>query len=373
MSHKPLGIYVHIPFCVRKCNYCDFCSFPNISGEVRARYIDRLCKEISSYKRETRLTADTVFFGGGTPSLLSTDELSAILSAIRDTFILSPDTELTLEVNPGTVSADKLLALKNAGVNRISFGLQSIHENELKKLGRIHSYSDFLTAYSDARAAGFDNISVDLMYGIPEQTEISFKETLLAVLALAPEHLSVYGLIIEEGTPFYDGRSELELPTEDAECDMYISACATLAEHGYLHYEISNYASGDGYVSRHNLKYWRDEEYLGFGAAAYSYFEGRRFGNSRSIDEYITSSAPAECDILSVDDTAYEYAMLALRTSYGFSLYEYKERFGSDFMIGREALIKKYSDAGLLLTEDGRIRFTERGFYVSNSLLCELL
>ncbi len=372
MSRKPLGIYIHIPFCVRKCNYCDFCSFSGVEADVRERYIERLLGEISSYKREPRLDIDTLFFGGGTPSLLSQDELSRILAALRTAFSFSPDTEFTLEVNPGTVSRDKLCTLKALGVNRLSFGLQSIHENELKKLGRIHSYAEFLQSYRDAREVGFDNISVDLMYGIPEQTPTSFEKTLSCVTALSPEHISVYSLIIEEGTPFYECRASLKLPDEDEDCGMYDSACKMLLECGYTHYEISNYARGELF-SRHNLKYWQAEEYLGFGLSAHSYFEGKRFSNTESMSEYISGAPTENTGALSPEELEYEYAMLALRTSFGFSLDEYKKRFGKDFLFGREAAVKRFAELGLLTVKNGVIAFTERGFYISNTLLCELL
>ncbi len=368
MTTKPIGLYVHIPFCKRKCRYCDFCSYAGVSETERREYTEALCREIRGYEREKRIAVDTVFFGGGTPSLLEPRELSEILEAVKSAFDVLPDAELTLEANPGTLTRDKLLAYRLLGVNRLSIGLQSIHENELKKLGRIHSYPDFLESYRLAREVGFDNIGVDLMYGIPEQTVDSFGETLASVIAIAPEHISAYGLIIEEGTPFYDERDSLALPDEDSECDMYCLACAMLGEAGYSHYEISNYARA-GRESRHNLHYWRDEEYIGVGVAAHSYFEGYRFANPDSIAEYL--AAPVVERLL--PDAETEYVMLAFRLAEGLSLTDYKARFSRGFTEGREDSIRRYTDLGLMLQMGDRLALTERGFYVSNAILSDLL
>lgn len=371
MRAKAVGLYVHIPFCVKKCRYCDFASFRVTEPSVRAEYIAALCREIDSYSGLC-LDVSTVFFGGGTPSLLTPREFSKIVSHIKRAFNILPDAEFTLEANPGTLTEEKLLAYIAAGVNRVSLGLQSIHENELKMLGRIHSYQDFLNCYDLVKKCGVNNVNVDLMYGIPEQTKESFKETLDAVIALNPTHISAYGLIIEEGTPFFLERDALPLPSESSECDMYYLAADTLRDAGYLHYEISNYAK-PSFTCRHNLTYWQDKEYIGVGLAAYSYFEGRRFGNTRDMREYISGKCIVDDTELTLDDEAFEFAMLALRLFDGFSLSEYKERFGVDFLDKRADIIKRLSTPGYLLVDDGRIKLTERGFYVSNSILRELL
>ncbi len=374
MRADKVGLYVHIPFCIRKCNYCDFCSYSTLSKEARKAYINKLIVEISSYKKERKTEVDTVFFGGGTPSLLTPGELERITSEIHNTFSLSENYEFTLEVNPKTATHEKLSAFKSLGVNRISIGLQTIHENELKNLGRIHTYEDFLSAYDDAHSVGIDNISLDLMYGIPSQTKESFEKTLDAVISLSPNHVSSYGLILEEKTPLYENRDSYVFPTEDEECDMYYTACEKLQKAGYGHYEISNF-SKQGFESKHNLKYWQDDEYIGVGVSAYSYYGGARYGNFRALDEYL--SADLGKDItkgsLTREDEMYEFAMLALRLSAGVDLSEYKSRFGVDFMRGREEKIEFYIKSGYANLSDNRFSLTEKGFYVSNTILTDLL
>ncbi len=372
METKAKGLYVHIPFCVRKCNYCDFASESAPESKVN-KYIDKLISEIELYSGEQKIKVDTVFFGGGTPSLLSPDKFHKIVDAISKSFDLSALSEFTVEVNPATLNDDKIKAYKRAGVNRISIGVQSIHENELKKLGRIHNYPDFKHTHLELREAGFSNISFDLMYGIPYQTQDSFKETLKTVIALSPEHISAYGLIVEEGTPFYEEGKKLALPSEDEEYAMYCDAHDMLAKAGYNHYEISNYAK-PGFECKHNLKYWRDEEYIGVGLAAHSYFNGKRYGNTDSFDEYFNSYLPnynrESCEN---PKDPFEYAMLALRLSEGFSLSEYERMFGEKFASGKERKLKAFVDGGLLLVNGDRICLTPKGFYVSNSIMSELL
>lgn len=371
MTTKPIGLYVHVPFCVRKCNYCDFCSFheKGIAPEARELYIDTLVSEILGYKREPGITVDTVFFGGGTPSLLAPSELEKIFRAIRSAFDILPDAEITIEANPGTLTCEKLAAYRSLGINRLSIGLQSIHENEQKILGRIHNYADFTEAFRLARESGFDNIGVDLMYGIPEQTVDSFAKTLDAVIALSPEHISAYGLIIEEGTPLYERRDLLVLPTEDTECDMYRLAIDKLSAAGYSHYEISNYARA-GRESRHNLHYWRDEEYVGVGVAAHSYFGGRRYFNPDTLADYTTDSRLYSEDS---GDGDFEYAMLAFRLAEGLSLSDFEARFSHSFTDGREELISRYVALGYMRCDGDRIALTDDGMYVSNAILSELL
>ncbi len=373
MITKPIGLYVHIPFCLRKCNYCDFCSFKIDDIAWQERYIDILCSEIESYK-EKEIIVDSIFFGGGTPSLLSEDQFSRIVNIIRKSFLISPDTEFTIEANPKTLTREKLTCYASLGVNRLSLGLQSIHENEMKMLGRIHNYQDFIDLYRLARDCGITNINVDLMYGIPEQTMDSFSETLDKVIDLSPEHLSLYGLIIEDNTPFGRNPEILNLPSEDQECDMYALACERLASSGYAHYEISNYARDEKFC-KHNLKYWLNQEFIGVGLAAYSYFNGYRFGNTPNIEDYLSGKFSDSDSFLrnTTEDEAYEFVMLALRLSQGFSLTEYRDRFGVDFLIGRERLISSFVDSGLMTITDDRVSLTEKGFYVSNSILTELI
>lgn len=374
MTTDKIGLYLHIPFCLRKCSYCDFSSFSNVDSDTRAGYIAALVREIQTYKRDERIALNSVFFGGGTPSLLEPNELVKIHRAIEDTFDLDGDTEYTLEANPKTLSPDKLKAYIECGVNRISIGMQSIHENELKILGRIHSYDDFLKAYNMVSDAGINNINVDVMYSIPEQTPDSLRATLSAVASLRPTHISAYSLIIEENTPFYNQRDTLPLPSELEENKMYAILCDRLARWGYNHYEISNYARC-GFESRHNLKYWRAEEYIGVGLSAYSYFNRHRYGNTSDLSEYLSENQRNYIyeEYIDRKSAEYEYAMLRLRLSEGFSLSDYQSRFGKSFLLGRREKIDEYIKMGYMKEEDGRISLTERGFYVSNTILSDLL
>ena len=372
MTTDKRGLYVHVPFCKAKCNYCDFCSYPALYESRADKYIDRLISEAWEYSRDRRIQVDTVYFGGGTPSLLEPEQLGRLLLSLGEIFDIDREAEITLEANPGTLTEQKLRGYKELGINRISLGLQTIHENELKILGRIHTFSDFLDSYKMLRDLGFNNISIDLMYGIPEQTQASFEKTLDAAIALRPEHISAYGLIVEEGTPFYGMRDKLPLPTEDEECEMYAMAAERLRDSGYAHYEISNYARS-GFESRHNLKYWRAEEYIGLGAAAYSYFEGYRYGNVRSLDGYMSGEPRGDVEHIDREGEMLEYAMMRLRLAEGISLGEYESRFGIPFTEGREEKLARYRDLGLITENCGRLSFTERGFYLSNAVMADIL
>lgn len=368
------GLYVHIPFCLKKCNYCDFCSFSDLSDEVRQKYIERLLCEILEYKSEPKIQIDTIFFGGGTPSLLSEAEFRFITEKIGEVFDVSENCEFTVESNPKTLTREKLIAYKACGVNRLSIGLQSIHENEQKILGRIHNFDDFLESYRTTREVGIDNINVDIMYSIPSQTLESFEKTLDAVISLMPEHISAYSLILEEGTPLYQKQSELSLPTLDEECRMYDILCERMSTAGYRHYEISNYAK-PGRECRHNLVYWRAMEYLGVGVAAHSCFGGVRFSNSEKLSEYLTENYKEYRteEKIGNSEREYEYAMLALRLSEGIDLLEYRARFGKDFLEGKADVASSLAAHGLAYTKDGHFSLTKKGFYVSNEIICRLL
>ncbi len=371
MTSKKLGLYVHIPFCLKKCNYCDFCSFSNVTDDEKEAYVNFLIKEITGYSHNPKLILNSVFFGGGTPTILKNKEIGRIVDAIKSTFDFDKNIEVTIESNPGTVTEEKLAFYKEIGFNRISIGLQTIHENELKLLGRIHSFEDFKVSFSLARKVGFSNINVDLMYAIPNQTVDSFKSTLEAISALSPEHISAYSLILEEETPFFDMRESLNFPCEDEERKMYDIVRFFLKEHGYNHYEISNYAKR-GFESKHNLIYWNLDEYIGVGLNASSYFEGKRYKNSASFEDYF-QNVMADSEVETLDDESFEFVMLRLRLKSGFSLSEYENRFGKSFYEGREATIEKFVALGLLKLEDNMCFLTEEGMYVSNSILIELL
>ena len=371
MNKESLGLYLHIPFCQSKCKYCDFCSFPK-GEEEKKRYVAALIKEIESAPEDARET-HSIFFGGGTPTLLSATEFCNIFSILRKKYRISADAEITVEANPGTVTKEKLSVLLSLGVNRISMGLQSTNDRELSILGRIHTYDTFLESYRLLSEVGFENVNIDLMYAIPEQTVGSFEETLRRVIALNPAHISAYSLIIEDGTPFGKARESLVLPSEEEETRMYESACRLLCEAGYNHYEISNYAR-KGRICRHNLRYWQGGDYLGFGLAAHSLYRGKRFANTEDFASYISDPASGKsCQARDLSSEAEEYVMLGLRTAFGISLSEYRARFCEDFLLGREEKLKLYEKLGYLLFEGDNIRLTEKGFYVSNAILCEIL
>ncbi len=373
MATDVTGLYVHIPYCKRKCSYCDFCSLPNGDNDVPSGYIDALIAEILSYKRRDKISLSTVYFGGGTPSLLSPDDMDRIVFSIRDAFDLTGVSEFSLEANPGTLTPDKASAYRALGFNRVSMGLQSIHEKEMKILGRIHDFDDFKASFKMLRDAGFENINVDLMYGIPEQTLDSFKATLDTVCAMSPEHISAYGLIVEEGTPLQKNIHTLSLPTQDEECDMYELCCDTLRSRGYSHYEISNYAR-PGFESRHNLIYWHMDGYIGVGASAHSYFGGCRYSNTENIDEYIYGSKRAvQPSPVTESEKKYEYVMLGMRLGEGISLSDYNSRFGEPFAENKREYLNMLVKNGLAEFTDDRFRLTERGFYLSNSILVEIL
>ncbi len=374
MTTDMRGLYIHIPFCIKKCNYCDFCSFPDIPDIKRKEYLSKLEAEISSYKRKEKIKLETVFFGGGTPTLLNEDEILSLGDAIRQSFDIDHVVEFTVEANPKTLTAEKIEAFKRIGANRFSIGLQSIHDREQKLLGRVHDLRDFVESYELLISHGINNLNVDLMYGIPEQTKTSFLESLSFVISLNIAHVSVYGLMLEEGTPFFERQRELLLPHEDAEAEMYYSAAECLKKAGYRHYEISNYAKPE-FESKHNLKYWRDEEYIGVGIAAYSYFENVRYGNTDKLEEYLSDdfSERRKSEIIDESEREYEYSMLRLRLADGIKLSDYKKAFGRDFLCGREKTVENYRSLGLLQIDNDKVFLTDKGFYLSNTILSELL
>lgn len=375
MKNKKLGLYIHIPFCLRKCNYCDFCSFADIDKKTRLRYIDRICDEIYSYRdKADDYHLESIFFGGGTPSLLEPFEFVKIVDAIKDIFSFDNETEFTLESNPKTLTKEKLQTYVRCGVNRLSIGLQSVHENELKILGRIHDFDDFLHSFALVQETGIRNINVDLMYSIPEQTVDSFKSTVDIVSDLPLTHISAYSLIIEEDTPFGRMKNALVLPSEEDELMMVDYLHEKLREKGFIHYEISNYAK-DGFSSKHNLLYWNMDEYIGLGINAHSDFQGVRYANTSVFNEYLSEDF-IQYRVSETPDNAqraFEYAMLRLRLREGLSLSEYEERFHCAFLEGKEEYINKCIEGGFMLLCGDRLSFTEEGFYVSNEILSSIL
>ena len=371
---KTLGLYLHIPFCRSKCLYCDFCSLPRPDGERVDAYVTALCRDLAGRAGECgEYTVDTVYLGGGTPTLLSAAQMERILDTVTGNYHLSSHAEITAECNPATATEDALLRMRRAGLNRLSIGLQSAQPEELRALGRLHSFADFCRTWEGARRAGFDNLSVDLMEGIPKQTRASWLDTLEKVCDLSPEHISAYGLTVEPNTPFGKMGERLILPDEESARSMYFDGIAYLRSRGYLQYEISNFAR-EGYESRHNLKYWNCEPYLGFGVAAHSDFGGDRFGNSEDVDAYIRGEGiEEERSTPTREARANEFVMLQMRLRRGLDGEALAARFGvgAERFFGRN--VGPFLSAGLLVATERGYALTEEGMYVSNLILSEIL
>ena len=366
-------LYIHIPFCVRKCAYCDFLSAPG-SEEAKASYTEALLREIEAVKTEKR-EVSSIFVGGGTPSALSPSLMGDIFEKIHKSFSVAPDAEITIEANPGTLSKEKLFLYRNVGINRLSLGLQSPEAAELKSLGRIHTYEEFLESFSLAREAGFQNINVDLMCALPDQTYEGWIRNLRTVAALHPEHISAYSLIIEEGTPF--AKRKLNLPDEDTEYRMYEDTAGILAEYGYEQYEISNYAK-KALACQHNVGYWTRKEYLGLGLGAASLWGNQRFSNTSDFSAYLKESGSPEKirenrETLSLEDEMSEFMFLGLRMTEGVSKAEFLEGFGTLIESVYGNVLDKYKSVGLLEEKEGRIFLTRAGIHVSNGVMAEFL
>ena len=372
------GIYLHIPFCRSKCLYCDFCSIPSAKAETVERYTDALCEHIRIMGRKAaNRTADTVFIGGGTPTFLTAKQLGRIITELYQNFSVSPNAEFTAEANPATFDLQKLTELHAMGVNRLSIGMQSANANELRILGRTHSAEDIKRAVDAVNLAKINNFNLDLMYGIPSQTAESFERTLEFTASLSPDHVSVYGLQLEEGTPLYARREKYVFPTEDEEKEMNRLALSILEARGYGRYEISNYAK-PGKECRHNLRYWKRGEYIGIGVAAHSFFEGYRYGATDSIDEYIKAvptDSPAlytEREFIEKDEATAEYIMLRMRLAEGISPEEFTAETGCSFETYKEKLAP-FTTSGHVTFENGRYAFTPEGFDLSNYILAEIV
>ena len=374
----PLGIYIHVPFCRSKCQYCDFYSVTTRNDELMDGYIDAMCAHIKeagalapAYK------VDTVYFGGGTPSFFGADGMAAILTAVRRAFDVTNDAEITFEANPDSVSDQLLRRLRGEGFNRVSLGIQNDNDEMLKKLGRPHTYAQAVTAYHRIRKAGFRNVSVDLIYGLPGQTLHAWQETLDHVQMLNPEHISCYGLKVEEGTPLYEYKDFANLPDDDMQADMYLAAVETLRGRGFRQYEISNFCR-KGMVSRHNMKYWVGGEYLGFGPSASSDFAGKRYTLVRDLAAYIHGireggEVMEDIQEIPLRERAGEYLMLRLRTAHGILAEEYERRFMLPFQPLHD-ILRKYEDMGYAMrNEEGRWCLTARGFLISNDIITDLL
>ena len=402
---KPLSIYIHIPFCVKKCAYCDFLSFPvgaacmSGYGVYREKYIEARCEELKSYSylAETHKVR-TIYIGGGTPSILEPDEITLVMTTVRKLFDVAEDAEISIEVNPGTLTSRKAAEYIANGINRMSIGLQSAQKNELEALGRIHNYDQFLAAFDMAREAGFRNINIDLMSDIPGQTMRSYLDTLDKVLRCKPEHISSYSLIVEDGTPLAADENLLsQIPDEDVDRQMYDITNKLLGTGGYHRYEISHYAKA-GYECRHNIVYWTLGEYIGIGIGAASFLYGRRYTNTSSLEDYIdgmarhrelmtfgdhvANSGKARDIIehmrnveeeLDADRLMEEYMFLGLRMISGVSAEKFNDYFGHSIYDIYGSVIDKYKSTGHLEDDHGLIRLTKKGIDVSNTILADFL
>ncbi len=394
---KYVSLYVHIPFCALKCKYCDFLSFDGESYGTMLRYVDSLCQEIKLYAPiATDYVVRSIFIGGGTPSILDEGLITNIMAFIKKTFKLDTDCEITIEANPGTLRHQKLIGYKTAGINRLSIGLQSADDDMLKKLGRIHNYDQFVASFKAARRAGFNNINIDIMSGLPGQTIHSYVDTISRVLDFEPEHISAYSLSIEPGTPFANDSEILEsLPPEMIDRRMYEITKKLLAAKGYDRYEISNYAK-PGYECKHNMVYWTGGDYIGFGIGASSYFQGRRFNNMTDINSYIelmeettekfvtsdnmeilyndtTRKLRENVTPVYIDARMEEFMFLGLRMMCGVSREEFEERFNKDIYEVYGVVLNKYSDSGYMAAIGDRIILTDKGIDVSNAILADFI
>ena len=376
---KDLGLYIHIPFCVKKCEYCDFLSW-NAGEEERQQYVAALLSEIESYREFAKgYRVSTIFIGGGTPSVLLPKQMEDILQKIYEIFELERRPEITVEVNPGTVDEEKLQCYKENGVNRLSMGLQSVKDEKLRLLGRIHTYQEFVESYELARKAGFDNISTDLISSVPGQTLQEWKEELETAAAQNPEHISVYQLIIEEGTPFYEKYAEHPelLPDEETSREIYLWTGKFLKEAGYEQYEISNYAK-PGKESRHNLKYWERGDYLGLGLGAASMVRNIRMSNTKDMRTYLErcdkpKTMREDVQFLEEPRQMEEFMFLGLRKTRGVSKKEFKRIFGREMDMVYEKALHKCLENGMLLEHKDRIFLSEEGTLLSNMVLSEFL
>lgn len=373
-----ISLYIHIPFCAQKCLYCDFPSFAR-KDHLRNAYIEALNKEIISLREKlNNLEINTIFIGGGTPSVLEADELECLLKEVAK-LNMAKDIEYSMECNPGNLTEEKLKVMKKYGVNRISMGLQAKQDNLLKGLGRIHNYKTFKENFLLAKKVGFNNINVDLMFGLPNQRLNEWEETLREIISLDPAHISAYSLIIEEGTAFYNlyENDKLKLPTEEEERKMYHLAKKILEENGFNQYEISNYAK-EGKECRHNLAYWNMDNWIGVGSAAASYINGKRIKNISSVEEYINSinekrEAVEEIINNSKNDNMEEFMFMGLRKINGIDENEFKNRFSMNINDVYGEILNKYIGEGLLIRESGRIFLSEKGIEISNIIMADFL
>ena len=371
-----LGLYIHIPFCVQKCKYCDFNSYKMIVNE-KDRFLSDLKKEMALYKNKDR-KINSIFFGGGTPSILNNNDMQFIMDEIKENFSIDEDAEISMECNPGTLTEDKLKFMRSIGVNRLSIGLQAVQENLLRYIGRIHNYEQFEKNYLEARKVGFKNINIDLMYNLPHQTFEDWKETLHKIVILNPEHISAYSLILEEGTKLYDMymKKEFDLGDEDEDIKMYEYAINYLKENGYNQYEISNYAKV-GYECKHNILYWKCKNYIGLGPGASGYINNVRYNNVKDLDDYhdklSKNEKPIEfCENLTEKDKIEEKIIMGLRMNDGIIFKDFEE-FGINFEEKYEEQLKKHESLDLITKTNKGFKFTQKGREISNNIFLDYI
>ncbi len=371
------SVYIHIPFCATKCYYCAFNTY-TFHKEQAKTYLQALRTEMELYAPDTE-PLQTIFIGGGTPSILSSSALLQLFNDVHQHFQITPNAEITVECNPGTVDAEKLNVMRDNGVNRLSFGLQAMQDETLQQLGRIHTVSEFLESYQVAREHGFKNINIDLIFALPDQEIEAWHHTLNEVISLKPEHISAYNLVMEEETPFYEQwqTGKLNLPSEDTEADMFQYTIDTLTAHGYTHYEICNFAKPN-HFAKHNLVYWNNQPCIGLGAGACGYINGVRYTNIRGIAPYIKTLSKrnkpiADTERLTGNAEKSETLMLALRKREGISLETYQNRFGEEIDDTFGDTLKKWRDLRLLERTPTHLRFTPRGLFLANEIFVELM
>ena len=380
---KELGIYIHIPFCKQKCYYCDFVSYANKEEKIQ-EYVKCLQKEIeiesAKYKSE-EYEINTIYIGGGTPSFIDASYIANIINTIKQNYKLNKNSEITIEINPGTISKEKIEKYREVGINRISIGLQTTKDNLLRKIGRIHTYEEFLSCYKLVQKEGFNNINVDLMLGLPNQTLEDLKESLKEIISLQPNHISLYSLILEENTKLEKmvSKKELDLPSEDIERKMYWETKKILEQNGYIHYEISNFSKA-GYESKHNLNCWSQKEYLGFGIAAHSYKNNKRYCNTNNIDEYIKNIQNENiennrtiCEIQNKTEEQKEYMLLGLRKIEGINIQEFKNKFIDNPIYIFHKELEKLVKEKLIQIDLNQIKLTSKGLDFANLVWKEFI
>ena len=362
-----IGIYVHIPFCMQKCYYCDFTSYPNKLSK-QEDYVQALKDEIKERSKKIKNYIDTIYIGGGTPSIIDSNKIAEILECIRSNYKVKKNAEITIEVNPGTVTKEKLQSYKDSGINRLSIGLQSTKDNLLKEIGRIHKYEDFLNTYEMATEIGFKNINVDLMIGLPEQTLQDVEDSLREIRYLKPKHISVYSLILEESTKLevLVNLGKLDLPDEDVERQMYWKVKEVLEKNGYEHYEISNFAKR-GYKSKHNYNCWKQHSYLGFGVSAHSYYNNIRYSNTNSLEEYLQNPDNKKLEEKqTIEDAKKEYMLLGLRTIQGVSISDFKQKYVDNPLYLFKDELNKLVKEELIEIDLDNIKLTNKGLDFAN-------